>query len=343
MSDKRKSFDLDKEIRNHMKREKTIELKQKAVLNKMLEISDQRAADDPILGIEALLVTVTSHRNLFKITLHEQFGYDVPSFGASATSGTFAKPKHMPRTPEEIGKFVVAWSEWAAREVAFVGMVKVLVAATDLTQDTYLAIRDKCKKGLEKLSELKLGLLLYDSYAEGRLQDWIAGEDFLAWFSARVAIGTSLQVNRRLRQSLKEVNDSPFSRLLEELPGTVRLELEDIVEEGKSPAALIRRVARQLERSGSQSAYLQGKGKLESDEASELSTDEPMLDEFLAKEELYAIQNSAGLSEREYQVLELMLEGSTEGESAETLGLSTGSIKQLRYRARRKLREAAGL
>ena len=279
--------------------------------------------------------------------LDKRYGYQVPSFRdsviAGVTPGKFLNQEQSLPTRKDVADFIALWSQWAALEMAFLRMTKTLAESSEHDQETYIAIRKECTVAVMKFSEFKQALLLHDSYEEGWLQDWIAHEDYITWFSARVAIGTSLQVNSRLKQSLREVNDSPLSRLLEELPGAVRVELEDLVKEQDSPGALVRRVALQLEHQGSQSANLQRQGKLASDQTSELSADELMLEEFLVKEELRAVLDSAGLSEREYQVLELMLKDRTEGESAETLGLSTGSVKRLRYRVRTKLKEAAGL
>jgi DNA-directed RNA polymerase specialized sigma24 family protein len=208
--------------------------------------------------------------------------------------------------------------------------------------EVYRAVRETCKQAMGTLNDLMISKLLSDSYADGRLKDWISGEEAIAWFSARVATKTSLQVNRRLKQSLKEESNSPFSKLIWELPGTVRIELEDLVREGEPPSALARRVAKHLEELGGQSAKLQRKGKLVEGESSDITTNESMLEEFLAKEELEELRISSGLSERECQVLELMLAQYNGKEIAEKLEISQGSVKTYKRRLCEKLRQAAG-
>jgi hypothetical protein len=340
--DKRcKPFDFDKEIHKHMGRERIVDSKQEAVLNKMLKKADEWANVDPRLGIYNLLKTVIRFRRLSRRYLRSCYGYKVPVLGNNPTAGRFLRPERSPGNGKETAWFVAWWSEWAALEITFHAMCTALIEDEHRDIDTYRAVRETCKQGMGRLNDFKISLLLHPSYAQGRLKDWLLEPEVVAWFSAQVAMKTSLDRNRRLKHSLKEVSDSPFSRLKMELPGAVPIELDTLVREGKPSSALVGRVARHLEASGSQSANLQRKGKLAEGESFDLTTDEPMLEEFLLKERLEAVRVSAGLSKREYQVLELVLKDLPESEIASQLRIHSGSVKQLKHRALTKLKEAA--
>jgi hypothetical protein len=340
---RRKPFDFDKEIRKHMGRERIVDSKQEAVLNKMLEEPDQWASKDPRLSIYYLLERVINHRKLARRYLRSCYGYKVPVLrNNNITAGRFLRPERLPRNEKEAAWLVIWWSEWAAREVAFHGMCTVLLEDERRDKDTYQAVREACKQAMGTLNDFKTSLLLDGSYAGGRLEDWLVDPEVIAWFSARVAMKTSLRVNLRLKHSLEEESKSPFSKLLEDLPGTVPIELDNLVRRAEPPSALALRVAKHLEKLGGQSANLQRKGKLAEGEVPDLTTNEPLLEEFVAKEELEQLRISSGLSERECQVLELMLEQCTEEEIAEKLKVSKGSVKTFKHRALTKLRQAAG-
>jgi hypothetical protein len=344
LNKRHKPFDFDKEISKHMGRERKVDSKQEAVLNRMLKEPDQWASIDPRLGIYYLLKRVINHRRLCRRYLRSCYGYEVPVLrNNNITAGRFLRPERLPRNEKEATWLVIWWSEWAAREVAFHGMCTILLEDERRDKDTYRAVREACKQAMGTLNDFKTSLLLDGSYADGRLEDWLVDPEVIAWFSARVAMKTSLQANLRLKHSLEEESKSPFSKLLEELPGTVPIELDNLVREGKPPSALARRVAKHLEELGGQSAKLQRKERLAEGEVSDLPTNEPMLEEFLLKEELEELRISSGLSEREYQVLELMLEQYTEEEIAEKLEISKGSVKTYKLRLREKLKQAAGL
>jgi len=97
-----------------------------------------------------------------------------------------------------------------------------------------------------------------------------------------------------------------------------------------------------LEKGGNQLGYLQRSGKLVADESSDAPMEEPMLKEFLLKEQVHALRVSAKLSAREDQVLELMLKGRLDREIAQELRVAEGSVKTTKFRMRQKLSKAAG-
>jgi DNA-directed RNA polymerase specialized sigma24 family protein len=151
-----------------------------------------------------------------------------------------------------------------------------------------------------------------------------------------------LERNQRLAHSLKEVSKSAFARLLQELPATTLIELDNLVREAEQPSKLARRVTRHLEKAGSE-AINQRPGKIvQSDYISDETTDKTTLEEFAAKEKLEALRASTKLSAREDQVLELMLRDYLDREIACELGIDEGSVKTTKFRMRQKLKQAAG-
>ncbi len=154
-----------------------------------------------------------------------------------------------------------------------------------------------------------------------------------------VAAGTSLSRNKRLKNMLSADGDSPFERLLEELPGAVFLEWGNM-----RPDAPIGEFANRVLTRVGKDVVLERRDKL-ADESPDLLVDDTpnSLEEFAAREDLRETMEAAHLAERERQVMELVLLQRTGAEIADALGISEGSVKTLRFRAKKKLRRAAGL
>jgi DNA-binding NarL/FixJ family response regulator len=159
-----------------------------------------------------------------------------------------------------------------------------------------------------------------------------------AALTAWVRSGISLSFPR-LRAALEvESGVSAAEHLFEVLPGAVVVEWAAL-ERTQPLAVLVTRAASRLEREGGQAGVLHARGKLAVEGPDEeRGTEDPELDEFTLREELRAVGRASGLSEREYQALQLALEGHTGRAIAEELGVTEGTVQQVKSRARTKLK-----
>jgi DNA-binding CsgD family transcriptional regulator len=158
------------------------------------------------------------------------------------------------------------------------------------------------------------------------------------WVGSRI----SLHINPRLKTALGNVQGSTaFEQIVQRLSGAVVIEWATL--ERREPlSVLVRRTALHLEKEGDQASRLNQKGKLAAGEPEEgFGTDEPDLEEFRLREELRALKDAAKLSEQEHQILELALGEQPDRVIAEKLNLKVNSVKTVKKRARRKLKQAA--
>ncbi len=341
-----KSFDLREEIgeRRRERRER------KAYIEGLLEGPVRLAKEDPAVGIRALLTLTEGGRRMYSRYLRSRFGYKV--WGTDYTfirCGTLraeriVRPERMPSDIGEAICFTDALTEWVVWDMAWVSIHKVANVSSGLDEEAFQEMHDVCLLGLVRMfGTSRIRLALSNSYAGKRIDEVARGEQSITWLASWVGAQISLGRNQRLAHSLKEVSNSAFARLLQELPATTLIELDNLVREAAQPSELARRVARHLEKGGNQSGYLQRRGKLVEDESSDAPMEEPMLKEFLLKEQVHALRVSAKLSAREDQVLELMLKDYLDREIASRLGVDEGSVKTTKFRMRKKLKQAAGL
>jgi RNA polymerase sigma factor (sigma-70 family) len=166
----------------------------------------------------------------------------------------------------------------------------------------------------------------------------------IAELAGWVASNISLSKNRRLEAVLDTGEGTPFQNLLQELPAATVVEWDD----GRQPERFpnfVNLVTRRLEVEGSQAVLLRTRDKLadtSSEDATEHVSDEHALEAFHLREELYAIESAAGLSQQEHQVIELLLRDYKQCDIADTLGVTEGTVKTVKYRAVKKLKRAAG-
>jgi RNA polymerase sigma factor (sigma-70 family) len=172
-----------------------------------------------------------------------------------------------------------------------------------------------------------------------RTRHWAAAS-LTGWVRSRI----SLSINPRLKAALEGIGGSSASeQILQELAGAVVTEWATL-ERGEPLSVLVTRAALRLEKEGDQASRLDREGKLAEGEPDKQSgVHEQDLDEFMLREELRALKEAAKLSELEHQVLQLALEEDRSNNSiAEHLNLTVNSVKTLKKRARKKLRQAAG-
>ncbi len=162
------------------------------------------------------------------------------------------------------------------------------------------------------------------------------------WVAARISVAGY----PRLRAALDNVQgSSAFDQFLQGIGGAVAIEWASLEEE-EPLAVLVSRTALRLEKEGDEATKLNRRGKLVGGELdSRLGTEETHLaglEEFRMREELQAVQEAAKLSKRELQVIELALREQTNPAIAEKLGITVNSVKTIKQRAYKKLRNAAG-
>jgi DNA-binding CsgD family transcriptional regulator len=181
----------------------------------------------------------------------------------------------------------------------------------------------------------------------GKLQEKYGGDPRLrhraaASLTGWVATRISLAVSPRLRAALDNVQGtSAFDQLLQGLAGATVIEWASL-EQDEPLSVLVARTALRLEKEGSEAIKLNLQSKLVAEGLDELSTDDLDLEEFTLREELRAVKGVAGLSEQEYQVLQLHLDKYPQDAIAEKLGVTVGAVKQVKWRVRTKLKRAAG-
>ncbi len=340
LSEGHKPFDFEVAVRKHIQEWR----RRQAFINNLLQESEREATNDPVSGIERLFVRFTSMRDSVEGYLFGRYGFEAARLGAQAIRDYLETSERSPSGPKEWADFWTARIHWMALEVAVIRMCDVVEEAPRLDKDCYRAMRKECEQSLMHLFGcLMAAYFLRTSYEKKRLDELVSEKEILGYFAGWVGAQISLGRNQRLAHSLKEVSNSAFARLLQELPATTLIELDNLVREAAQPSELARRVARHLEKGGNQSGYLQRRGKLVEDESSDAPMEEPMLKEFLLKEQVHALRVSAKLSAREDQVLELMLKDYLDREIASRLGVDEGSVKTTKFRMRKKLKQAAGL
>jgi hypothetical protein len=160
-----------------------------------------------------------------------------------------------------------------------------------------------------------------------------AAASLTGWVATRI----SLAVSPRLRAALDNVQGtSAFDQLLQGLAGATAIEWASLERDGPL-AVLVARAALRLEKEGNEAVKLNLQSKLAAEGLDDgLGTDEPDLEEFTLREELRAVKGAAGLSEQEYQVLQLALEEHPQDAIAEELGVTVGAVKKVKWRVRTK-------
>ncbi len=346
MSNKQKSSDLGKAVSDNM----SYWYKRTGELRKVLKNADQSAVEHPALGIQHLLNDVATNRDILVSYLRDRFGYDV-------VSNSVVEPARFPDKAKEKSSFLAAFVEHAIQEIAFNVIHPIVMRAeesSDLDEDTYQKVRESYVLYLGKMPGiLTSDFMLRRGIAEEPVYVDVLEECQVAWLSGWVGSQISLGHNKRLEYALKDMSslppsktrkdfETPRGKLVRELPATTLIELGDFQRDESCLFGLVHRVTQHLEKGGNQLGSLQRRGKLVADESSDAPMEEPMLEEFLLKEEVHALRVSAKLSAREDQVFELMLKGRLDGEIAQELGVDEGSVKTTKFRMRQKLKQAAG-
>ncbi len=339
LSKEDKPFDLEVAVRKHIGEWR----RRQAFINNLLQESERETTNDPVSSAERLFVRVASMRDSVERYLFGRYGFEAARLGAQAIGDYLERSELSPGTPKQWADFWTARIHWVALEVAVIRMCDVVEEAPRLDKDCYRAMRKECEQSLMHLFGcLMAAYFLRTSYEKKRLDELVSEKEILGYLAGWVGAQISLGRNQRLAHSLKEVSNSAFARLLQELPATTLIELDNLVREAAQPSELSRRVTRHLEKAGSE-AINQKPGKIvQADHVLDEAINKTPLEEFAAKEKLEALRASTKLSAREDQVLELMLKDYLDREIACELGIDEGSVKTTKFRMREKLTRAAG-
>lgn len=158
------------------------------------------------------------------------------------------------------------------------------------------------------------------------------------WVVARL----SLNVNPRLKAALDNVQgSSPFEQFLQGIGAATAIEWASL-EQGEPLSVLVTRVALRLEKEGPEAIKLNRWGKLAAEGSDdEPGTEERDLEEFRLREELRAVREAAKLSKQEHEVLDFALGEQSNRAIADELDITLDSVKTVKKRAYKKLRNAA--
>ncbi len=340
-----KPFDLIKEV--DKRRQECRE--RKAYIERLLEEPVRLARENPAIGIDALRALTEAGRRLYRSYLRSRFGYrvwatDYPFIRCGTLRPErIVKPKRLPNDTGEAACFTHVLTEWVVWDMAWISIHKVANGSSCLDEKAFQEMRRACLLSLVHMFDTsQIRLALGKSYADGRIDEVVRGEQSITWLSSWVGAQISLDRNSRLKYSLEKEGSSAFSRLLQELPATTLIETDNLVHEGEGPTKLVNRVAKALANVGSGTPESERDKRLANSDLADVNVAEPMQEAFVAKEKLEALRASAKLSAGEDQIFELLLKDYLDREIACELGIEEGSVKTTKFRMRQKLRKAAG-
>ncbi len=309
---------------------------------KRLRLLEQVAKRNPALAATYCVQFAQGEEEFTRNELLRRYGVEVGHFRGPEVT-TQKHPERAPKTLRQRWWYVGMHLDHIRWHSCLLGMLFAAEKAHRAGKDYDLAV---CAAFLEAQRQA------FDlpAIVDHREEHPVIREMLIALLGGRVVARTSLSRNKRLRNALSSHGDPAFDRFLKELPAAVLLEWDKELESfrsgarsGPSYVAFSKRVIHSIAKEGSETVALEGRNKLADKAPTSLTDGGPSgLDEFAAREELRATMEAAHLAERERQVMELMLPERTVAEIAEALGISEGSVKTLRSRARKKMRKAAG-
>jgi hypothetical protein len=335
-------FDLNRAINEHMQEERRARRNNEAMLQEHLKKADDLVSRDPEQGIGYLFSTAIETRRVYRRFLRRRFGYKVtPLFGSRAQS-RFITAERMPSNGTENALFAARWGDWAAWEVLFSVMYADIKRAPRLDKVTYQSVRKVFSYSVRLVDIARIMLLLAESYRDGHISSALLDEGWMQYFSGWVGAQIAPSRYPDLRYALEKEGNSYSHQLLEELPAATVIELDNLVQDGVMPHKLVNRVSTQLRNAGSGTPEKKRDNRRTDSDPSDVNIYEPLIDEFLAKEDVNRLKASANLTERQRQILDLHLEGKLDREIADELGTVKGTISRTLHTIRNKLKPASG-
>jgi DNA-binding CsgD family transcriptional regulator len=156
----------------------------------------------------------------------------------------------------------------------------------------------------------------------------------------------SLSHNKRLKATLSEQGKNAWTELQKELPATVMEEwsaARDKLASAGKYSEFRTRIARNLERSGTESSYLARQGKLSSAESIEVAEGTDELSEFERREEarqkLDALEQKAKLSKQQTEIWHRLKRGMEIAEIAGELEIPKKQVSTQKARIKRKMQK----
>ncbi len=349
MNKRHKPFDYDEKVRQYVKFWREWE----APLHQCLGEADRRASEHPSLGTHHLLTKVASVCRSLRRDLLTDFGYRVRPVKIEpvsilsidmnpAAKGRIVNPERFPNNPKDRSKFLALYVVWLMWDQAFNFMLPTQEQLDLLSDDeTFQFVRKEFDSGLLEMPGVHTSNLMLRSHVEERVDTTTVGQEAIVWLAGWVR--SKIKTYPSLRLSLEELGERADDRLLQELPAATLIELEGINEEdGGMLHKLVPRVRKQFALMRQRSLSLKARAKEVGLDWPDASPRDLLSEEFLAKDELNRLIASAGLTERQRQILELVLEELRYQDIAAKLDIAEGSVGDTMSDIRKKLRKAAG-
>jgi DNA-binding CsgD family transcriptional regulator len=299
-----------------------------------------------------LIETVLSERRLWRRFLERRFNMQVVNTDGydhlvGINKGHLA---HRYTSREELA-FLLALEEHARWEVSYRVMLERGVKALDELEGWHWS--DDRKRYWASLAAVE-GFVLSQSHSDDymsfaiqpesidpRLRELVAGK-----LTGQVEERISLSQNKRLKATLREQGRNARTELQNMLPAAVIEEWEAAGSElfaGKY-RNFRSRIARNLERSGTESSYLERLGKLSLSELGEVAEDTDDLSDFErweeARQQLDSLEKYITFSEQQAEIWQRLKRGMEIAEIASELDIPRQQVSTQKARIKRKMQKA---
>ncbi len=186
-----------------------------------------------------------------------------------------------------------------------------------------------------------VSLTIQPESIDPRLRELVA-----AILTGQVEEKISLSRNKRLKATLSEQGGDARAELQKLLPAAVMEEWKPAGSEVPSAGKyreIRSRIARNLERSGNESGYLERLGKLSSSESSEVAEDTDDLSDFERREEarqqLDSLEKNVTLSKQQAEIWQRLRQGMEIAEIASELEIPRNQVSKQKARIKRKMQK----
>jgi RNA polymerase sigma factor (sigma-70 family) len=285
----------------------------------------------PAIEFALVVNTAISCRRLWRRYLWRRFRW-------SPKRPTVISPTRV-RFPDEVDLLVSAVAQHQLYQQLFIDAVVASVDAKAAGHDDHEALVSgvsAIRKALSESPVLLVGMGIHSPVGEHREGATLG---LAGWLDTRISLSANQRLQRWLERENPADQGSARERLRSELPAAA---FAAMAEHGfREPTkALLNRAARFVER------YLLGASKMDAFTQQlgerEVRDDDAAIEQWASREELKEMLLGAGLSERERDVLELMLDGQKEREIADQLGIAPGTVAATKNHAKRKLERYLG-
>lgn len=299
----------------------------------------------------SILETVLSERRLWRRFLRRRFQMQVVNRDGCDHLVGIKKVQFAHRHLFEEWIFLYALQRHAMWELSYRVMIERGVKALDELEGWHWS--DDRKRYWASLASLEgfilaqrhtddlMSLTIQPESIDPRLRELVA-----AILTGQVEEKISLSQNKRLKATLREQGGNARTELQKMLPAAV---IEEWAAAGSElPADKHRefrsRIARNLERSGIESSYLERLGKLSSLESREVAEDTNDLSNFERREEarqqLDSLEKSVTLSKQQAEIWQRLRQGMEIAEIASELEIPRNQVSKQKARIKGKMQKA---